>query len=901
MVRRIRHSTRRGTANRYDGRLDYELPSPWNVTTINNYQSGLDLFADLPDSATSVPLEILNQGSPGSGRNDDDDGNPYDVLFWDINAAESIGFNQDVYIFREPSVEVGRVVQNIPISQNSSLKAINIIIEDFASDPVRQGISTGQPIVESESDDFVVYSSANADVISVVEGNDSIFSGAGNDWVNGGSGLDEISGNSGDDQLYGEAGDDALHGLDGNDNILGNSGNDALYGGNGDDNIAGGTGDDNIDGDAGSDTLAGGFGNDIYTLSSDTSDTITELADQGIDIVDTQLSYALPANIERLILRDANALIGTGNSLDNVITEVPLSDFGEIVSVNNTVQAGGGNDIVALGKGDDILNGEAGNDTLTGGQDNDTLTGGSGADRFVFEANSGSYSPFSDGIDVITDFSVAEADKLIIPLDQFSTSGLAVGLLPASQFKIGTEATTESHRFIYNPATGALFFDRDGTAVSHPVFGSFDQQQIATLPAGLALSSSVIEIISSFSLSNVPNSVATSVAGTVLTGTANDDRLVGGEGNDSINTLAGNDFASGQEGNDSINGGDGKDFLEGGSGDDGLSGDAASDRLYGEAGNDTLNGGGENDTINGGTGNDTLTGGAGADRFNFYDPAIEGIDQITDFNVAEDVIGIYVGENAPSAFIDAGLALNAPIAANQFQTGAAAADGDDRFIYNSATGALFFDVDGNGAAAQIQIATLATGLALTNNQLVTFDETNLNAPESATDDDDIIEGGDDNDNINGLGGNDNLSGDEGNDTLNGGAGNDTLKGGAAKDKLLGLGGNDVLSGGDGNDNLEGGAGKDKLFGGRGSDTLNGGKGRDIFVLEKGKGRDRIEDFQNSIDRLGLTPGLRFRKLDIEQKRGNTLISQGKDDLALLVGIRANQITAADFVSVRPLV
>jgi Ca2+-binding RTX toxin-like protein len=40
--------------------------------------------------------------------------------------------------------------------------------------------------------------------------------------------------------------------------------------------------------------------------------------------------------------------------------------------------------------------------------------------------------------------------------------------------------------------------------------------------------------------------------------------------------------------------------------------------------------------------------------------------------------------------------------------GTAAADTSDRFIYNQSTGALFFDSDGTGAIAQVQIATLTT-------------------------------------------------------------------------------------------------------------------------------------------------------------------------------------------------
>ena len=57
----------------------------------------------------------------------------------------------------------------------------------------------------------------------------------------------------------------------------------------------------------------------------------------------------------------------------------------------------------------------------------------------------------------------------------------------------------------------------------------------------------------------------------------------------------------------------------------------------------------------------------------------------------------------------------------QFTIGSSATTSAHRFFYNSSNGGLFFDVDGNGATAAVQFATLNTGLALTNADIVTID------------------------------------------------------------------------------------------------------------------------------------------------------------------------------------
>ncbi|HEV8677913.1 MAG TPA: hypothetical protein VGQ90_00960, partial [Stellaceae bacterium] len=54
------------------------------------------------------------------------------------------------------------------------------------------------------------------------------------------------------------------------------------------------------------------------------------------------------------------------------------------------------------------------------------------------------------------------------------------------------------------------------------------------------------------------------------------------------------------------------------------------------------------------------------------------------------------------------------LAGPAFFIGAAAHDADDRIIYNSGTGALIYDSNGNVAGGATQFALLPTGLALTS-------------------------------------------------------------------------------------------------------------------------------------------------------------------------------------------
>lgn len=138
------------------------------------------------------------------------------------------------------------------------------------------------------------------------------------------------------------------------------------------------------------------------------------------------------------------------------------------------------------GLGNDTLTGTDGTDLLVGGMGNDSITTGAGTDSIAFRTA-------AEGIDTITDFSVTD-DKIVI-----SASGFAAGLipppqgaqsvvLPIEQFAIGSAPTNESVRFLYDPASGGLFFDADGN-------GSGGQIQFAQLSAGQAFTHQNIQVI----------------------------------------------------------------------------------------------------------------------------------------------------------------------------------------------------------------------------------------------------------------------------------------------------------------------------------------------------------------------------------------------------------------------
>ncbi len=139
------------------------------------------------------------------------------------------------------------------------------------------------------------------------------------------------------------------------------------------------------------------------------------------------------------------------------------------------------------------------------------------------------------------------------------------------------------------------------------------------------------------------------------------------------------------------------------------SGTSAADVIVGGGGRDTLGGGG--DRLNGGAGKDQLSGNSGKDAFLFTTkPGSSNVDVLRDVSSKDDAIWL---ENAVFKGLGSGsLAKPRKLSSDAFHVGSAAADAEDRDIYDTATGSLFYDRDGTGAAAAVKFAVVAKKTAL---------------------------------------------------------------------------------------------------------------------------------------------------------------------------------------------
>jgi Ca2+-binding RTX toxin-like protein len=145
-----------------------------------------------------------------------------------------------------------------------------------------------------------------------------------------------------------------------------------------------------------------------------------------------------------------------------------------------------------------------------------------------------------------------------------------------------------------------------------------------------------------------------------------------------------------------------------------ITGNSGNNWLNGGLGNDKIDGAGGNDLLLGGGGNDILVGGTGADSF-LFNALSEKADTISDLVSGIDKISI-----KKTGFSNS-LAIGI-LPSDQLVLGSQPLDSNDYFIYNivDTNGLLFFDPDGSGVSAQIQLATLTGKPALTASEIIIF-------------------------------------------------------------------------------------------------------------------------------------------------------------------------------------
>ncbi len=471
----------------------------------------------------------------------------------------------------------------------------------------------------------------------------------GNDRLFGGAGRDTIDGGVGDDEIWGEGGDDILNVGSGNDVANGGAGNDTINGGSGDTSTA----------------VFSGRAEHYFATGSVSSLTIVDNRSGSPDGTDTLTGIEFlrfsdgTISIEQfLLLAQPIAFDGTENA----------DTFGRPAENRVVIASGrGGNDVIFGADRSDTLDGGDGDDVLIGGMGNDTLIGGTGSNELIG----------GEGDDVYFVTATTPVEAVQYALVDFANEGLDEVRVAASIFSLEWYGANELEQLTAtndNNHAGLI-----GNALDNLITGGSGADE--------------------------------------LFGRAGNDLLVGGsgaanalfgqEGNDVYVVAASGDsvieFAN--EGIDRVETALGvfvlRDHVEHlshtGNVDFTGIGNAENNVLRSGMGSDFLSGLDGDDIIIGGSGADTLLGGNGVDQFR-YEGGEAGFDRILDFVSGTDKIALRSAFFTPTGTVD-------------FVSGGSvvATSANSTILYDTNTGIVWYDDDGNGAGAAVAIAQINPG------------------------------------------------------------------------------------------------------------------------------------------------------------------------------------------------
>lgn len=485
--------------------------------------------------------------------------------------------------------------------------------------------------------------------------------------------------------------------------IRGGDKNDKLTGTKGNDSILGLGGNDLIMGLAGKDTLSGGAGKDVFVLDAGNKKIDGGAGFDGIDLSKATRGIEFDFEFGRV---DYEVRGKSGHATFKNIEAVKATNKVDIITGDDN------DNLIHSWGGDDVVFGAGGNDTFYDRHGADSTYGGEGDDTYIVYADN-DYFDGGNGLDIL----------------DFHYSFDAIDFTVGDQFNsIATSSPGGSGSVFYLDVEGVV-----GTDYNDVLTGNFED-----------------------------NILFGGDGDDVINGDLGNDTINGGRGDDTIEASAGDDRIIISAGNDSIssvpilNGGSdtidlrnatrgttaslefgevisyrgrdgigtstlsGIDNIDGSKFADTLTGNDRANILRGMAGNDRLDGNAGDDVLVSDAGNETMTGDAGADAFLFAAAANRkaNFDTITDFSVADDslwfdraVFGL-TGTGPVTSI--SGFDIQA-IDASEFQAGETATAGtaDVRLIYETDTGILWYDADGNLSGKAVKLAQLGAGFDLT--------------------------------------------------------------------------------------------------------------------------------------------------------------------------------------------
>jgi len=344
---------------------------------------------------------------------------------------------------------------------------------------------------------------------------------------------------------------------------------------------------DSLNGFTGLDVMIGGGGDDFYFV--DGADAVIENAGQGTDTVFSSAHFALPANVEYLVLQGTADLQGFGNGVANTIT---------------------GN------LGNNLLDGGASGDAMSGGAGNDTYFVDNAGDAVMESAGQG-----NDAVFASVNYGLTANVETLVLQGSADLQGYGNGLVNVIYGNTGNNLLDggSAADLMVGGLGNDTYFADDTSDAAFENAGDGSDVVFATTHYGLAAQVETLVLQGSADLQGYGNNQANTLYGNtgnnLLNGAGGADVMIGGLGNDTYFVDDGLDLVVENVGAGTdavfttvhfILSANVETLVQQGSADLGGTGNALANSIFGNSGNDTLDGQGAADVLTGNAGNDTF-------------------------------------------------------------------------------------------------------------------------------------------------------------------------------------------------------------------------------------------------------------------------------------------------------